>query len=599
MRFVCCLLAAAATAVQVLAASPEPLFRPAPTIPESRSLTREGTPGDRLVLVRLEVLSRGEPVLLNLMPGVSHIALFDRAEERSRGGATWHGRIPAAAPGRAVLVIRDDRVTGVVRAGGSVFRIAPAADGLHMVSRAVVESLPPEAPPLEPDGAGAPEAAPPPPGGGAVESGEIIDVLVVYTRSAARASPDIRAEIQLAVDEANLAYADSGIRQRIRLAGAVQVGYRETGDTVTDLRQVTLADGVLDEVHALRDAACADLVSLWVETGGACGSAWHLVANPILFAPYGYSVVRRDCATSNLSFVHELGHNMGSLHDRFDTPSNNRFPAGHGLVNLDPVDVKRWRTIMALNAECVQTAGTVCPRLPRFTNPEIKLRSDATGVPNGDPLAADNALTFNATAPLVAGLRNSIFCGAPREIDCEPRITEIWNPGGSRVAHLRDRTPRAGRHESFVAVSATLQEARPGSCPEGTSFPAEISLSVAGPGGRIFPDAGAQVILEVSLSAGRTAEALFQPVVYTLDDCARPGEEPGAVSISASATIMEGDDAGDRHAHIVWREIDCLPPGLREPRRGEPDGGATERPPLPSRPRGRTPVGAGDPPMAP
>jgi len=41
--------------------------------------------------------------------------------------------------------------------------------------------------------------------------------LVVYTDAAASASPGINAEIQLAIDETNQSYINSGINQRLRL----------------------------------------------------------------------------------------------------------------------------------------------------------------------------------------------------------------------------------------------------------------------------------------------------------------------------------------------------------------------------------------------
>jgi hypothetical protein len=57
-------------------------------------------------------------------------------------------------------------------------------------------------------------------------------------------------------------------------------------------------------------------------------------------------MVDRLCASSNLSFAHEMGHNMGAHHDPYVAGSDDTlFPCGHGDVNL----AGRVRTIMTYN----------------------------------------------------------------------------------------------------------------------------------------------------------------------------------------------------------------------------------------------------------
>ena len=58
-------------------------------------------------------------------------------------------------------------------------------------------------------------------------------------------------------------------------------------------------------------------MSLLTNTPGApsCGIAWLMTSLSVNFAPNGYSVVEQGCAVGNLSFPHELGHNMGLRHD--------------------------------------------------------------------------------------------------------------------------------------------------------------------------------------------------------------------------------------------------------------------------------------------
>ena len=117
------------------------------------------------------------------------------------------------------------------------------------------------------------------------DSPDLIDLMVVYTPGAAAAAngrPAIEALIQLGVEETNLAYQNSGVRQRVRLVHRQEVPYQDSGSMSVDLgRLATVGDGYLDEVHALRDAHGADLVSLLVTPGPAVGwpgvPAWRTI----------------------------------------------------------------------------------------------------------------------------------------------------------------------------------------------------------------------------------------------------------------------------------------------------------------------------------
>src|SRR5262245_17802353 len=97
-------------------------------------------------------------------------------------------------------------------------------------------------------------AAPPPPR---------VDVLVCYTpaaRTYAGGTNAMKAAINVAVAQTNLAYVTSDIDAVLKLAGTTEVGFSETGDLGTDL--VCLAnpsDGSIDSVHTLRTTVGADL----------------------------------------------------------------------------------------------------------------------------------------------------------------------------------------------------------------------------------------------------------------------------------------------------------------------------------------------------
>jgi hypothetical protein len=167
-----------------------------------------------------------------------------------------------------------------------------------------------------------------------------IDVMIVYSnQTAAAAGSAIGAQAQQAVDTANLVYANSGITTRLRLVYAGPANYDESGDFNTDLSRLTSGtDGYMDNVAALRDTYGADLVSLFVENPQYCGLGW---IGPS--AGYGFTVVNRGCASANLSFPHELGHNFGARHDTYVDSATSPYAYGHGWVDVG----QRWRDVMA------------------------------------------------------------------------------------------------------------------------------------------------------------------------------------------------------------------------------------------------------------
>jgi hypothetical protein len=203
-----------------------------------------------------------------------------------------------------------------------------------------------------------------------------IDLLVVYTAAANAAEEDINGLIQTAVLETNQAYVNSitnNVRLELVVAHVAQVDYNEAGHTWQqhiDLLKGA-SDGIMDNVHALRNQHLADVVVLIVEgPSNLCGKAAGILAEP-------FAVVRHDCALQpRFTFGHEIGHVQGARHDRFVDPTSTPFPYGHGYV--DPNFT--WRTIMAYDSACV-VAGHSCPRVQFFSTPWVS--HPQTGQPLG------------------------------------------------------------------------------------------------------------------------------------------------------------------------------------------------------------------------
>ena len=234
-----------------------------------------------------------------------------------------------------------------------------------------------------------------------------VDVAVVYTPAAREAlggAAAVAALVDLGIAETNQALAASGVRHRLRLVERSEVAYNETGDPGVELRRLIVgSDGHLDEVHALRDRVGADMVNFMVGESDACEFA---------FPGRVFTLTRRGCG-----FSHVLGHSLGLSHDRYDVHGEGRGAAhpGYGYVNqsgLAPgaAPDRRWRTLMSDPSQC-SDAGTVCPRVLRFSNARQTWNGDPLGVPYGagglgvgGP--ADAAAVLDLTAPAVARLRD-------------------------------------------------------------------------------------------------------------------------------------------------------------------------------------------------
>ena len=333
---------------------------------------------------------------------------------------TWFGKIALDQDSQVILVVDGESVTGNIRWKENLFQIRPLVGGGHIVRQIDPNSFADEMPPVSPEGDSRTstdelEAA--------ADSAEFIDILVVYSNAVATASANIQAEIQLAIDETNAAYQNSQIEQQLRLVHAAQVNYNDTGNFSTDLGRLRgTADGFIDNVHGLRNTYGADLVSLWVESGNACGIGYLMTSIQPSFESNGFNVVLRGCATGNYSFGHELGHNMGAHHDTYVAPENGAYSYSHGFVNT----AAHWRTIMAYNNACADL-GFNCTRIQYFSNPVVSYGGNPTGIAG----SADNATTLNNSDLTVANFRQAVTPPPPPtallEDDFEMNSMSEWD----------------------------------------------------------------------------------------------------------------------------------------------------------------------------
>lgn len=242
------------------------------------------------------------------------------------------------------------------------------------------------------------------------DGGEVtITILAAYTRNLSQlrgSAAAAQTEYRNLVAVMNQAHVDSGSRARFEIAGFVEVIYPAgewNQEARADIIDNSLPDGT--NLHVLRNQKSADLVALirpYVEGDLTCGISQF--PGPELEAHRldpgtGFSVTAVE-ACAPLVFVHEIGHNLGLMHDRDTiagphgaTLSYGAFPFSFGHRQLGPPG---FATVMAYDSESR-------PRLGYFSHPDT---TRCGGAACGDAELADNVRAINLTAGSIARFRD-------------------------------------------------------------------------------------------------------------------------------------------------------------------------------------------------
>ncbi|MBM3512984.1 MAG: hypothetical protein FJX59_04635 [Alphaproteobacteria bacterium] len=412
---------------------------------ERRAATGAGVSRSRLISIdptALEAFRQAPDLRLDPggrpigpLPSIA-ISLFDDVSVRlvkldatsnDLGQTTIRAVVAGDVSGTATLVLDGVTVAGSIKFGGRYFSVLSAGEGLHSVfeldaaaARSVkndakrhpfsrgsnAERTSIEQQISDPLHAGQSRER-------AAAAAHQITLFVAYTAAASSTIPNIKSAIALAVSDTNTAFANSQIPAEIRLVGVERVNSQDTSRDMSEmLDALTEGEGDFERIQRLHAALDTDLVSIVTKTTDACGLAWLNVDLDLRLtassARFGASLVAADvggtCLATN-TLAHEIGHNLGAEHDRFQVEDDEPGPRkyAYGYVDL----TGRFRDLMSYDDEC-DANSVSCTELPLFSNPEVTHQGRPVGIRFDLPNGADSARKIRATVPNAALLDTMI-----------------------------------------------------------------------------------------------------------------------------------------------------------------------------------------------
>ena len=470
------------------------------------------------------------------------------------------------ASGTAIVSVIGDDVHAAIWKGTQKYGIKPLGNGLHLVFEdgRVFPGEDEPADALRRINTPAPAAAKSVAGAGIASAVPVIDVMVAFDNLAEAAYGSIaaaEADIIDMINISNMSYINSGNDQQLALTNIVNLNYTPNAADGTDDDFAYIAairskvDGIVDSLHTDRDANGADLISVIGNVTSFCGVAY----SPVSAVPAesdAFSLLDYNCAVGNLSFPHELGHNMCADHDPVNANGGSPCqPDGFGHFGI----VENLRTIMSYAN--VQNGCSTCVRVPYFSNPSVTYNGWTTGVLG----ANDNSRVLEITDTDVSNYRAPQFSSAVAGVD---GISCIFNtiedaitmaPAGSTIYIAPGTYPAASANLDYnISKNLDLVKGTFDCEPTvgGSATDVVLQLNAGSTNDSVMEVFGSAVVRfdRITIEGGNAAEGtLFVSgnAIVTLDNAiVRNGNNPsatvggGGVRVSgASAQLITANDA--------------------------------------------------------
>lgn len=276
------------------------------------------------------------------------------------------------------------------------------------------------------------------------------------------------------IQYAQISVDNSAVKIRFNLVHSYLESYTEAseaeGGASKDLARFSFHEGFdpwnlegspryMENVHALRNQYNADLCILLVNISSVGGLGW-LLEYKTGFNELGFSLVRVQQAATGTTAIHEMGHNMGAHHSKYQNtqpgPTNwydwteNTWSAGWRWQGSDN---NYYCDLMTYTAGTYWSDGNSTTSLPLFSTPLLSYM----GQPTGNTVHGDNARTLRETKDVVAAYRNPLsndYC-IPTTID-----NTTYPMGIIRVQFntIDNSSPTVNNiYENFLHISTNLK----------------------------------------------------------------------------------------------------------------------------------------------
>ena len=254
----------------------------------------------------------------------------------------------------------------------------------------------------------------------------VVDVMIVYTPAARAYEGGVSGmdnNIAMAMQRANEAHGNSDTQIYLNMVHSEEVAYSESGNASEDLKRLTYNDGIIDQVHTLRDTYGADFVCMFIKTEQVGGIGW-LITDHSGYPQYAFCLARVQQSDWTYTVVHEWGHNMGCSHSKSQVIQpwrSDDFSSYSAGWQWDDAHLSYRGYCSVMTYEDVNNDGSdEYERVGYFSNPNKFYNGKAVGnAANGD-----NARVMREMKSVYAAYRNTALPPPPPLPPIPPPITD-------------------------------------------------------------------------------------------------------------------------------------------------------------------------------